>query len=272
MKSEKNNTTLVVVLGVLVGVLLVTTLLFGYLVLGDNHESKVVEETETELDINSRLVQELYNMVGENENVGWVSYWRYHEHEESFSSELKDFYTASSSEEIKMNLVAKNLSSIKLKTAYPCDAYTKIPNNNEFGISCCQMNALYGSDQPQTYYDRADVEAVYKKIFGSTAELDTAVSFKTIHYPTNTYSYVAEYDAYFEYVAEVGGTGSNGGYTVKLDRAFKNGKYIYIYEDVTLEKYDGEVKTSTESFDMLYTFELEDDGMYKFVSRVKKDK
>ena len=77
-----------------------------------------------------------------------------------------------------------------------------------------------------------------------------------------------------------GYTGNYGGYKTDLVKAEKQGKNIYLYEKVILEKkiYDQGPnqnvlgQTSTEEFKMVYTFELEDDGMYKFVSRVKKDK
>ena len=89
----------------------------------------------------------------------------------------------------------------------------------------------------------------------------------------SSYKYIPKYDRYFEYQTSGGVTTGPGGYVTKLEKALKEGNKIYIYEDVVVEKYDGnDNKIGTENYYMVYTFELEDDGMYKFISRVKKDK
>ena len=93
-------------------------------------------------------------------------------------------------------------------------------------------------------------------------------------YGGSVYYYVKEYDAYFEYHAEVGGTTGPGGYETSINSAYKEGRNLIIYEDVKMTSYETEDlnKPTVKEFYNVYTFELEDDGMYKFVSRVREEK
>ena len=275
-KAKKNNKG-IVILSVL---LILVILLFAGYVLVDreiisfeknaNNSDVVEKEEKIELDINSRLVQSLYDSVTVDGD-GWFKYWVYSDSRDT--SSFDDFYVESASEQIKMNIVGMNLAESKRKY-FNCSS-VNIPKENSFGVSVCYANTMPGYEGIYTprSYDREYVEGVYKEIFGKDAKLDTSADIPVNYFGSESYSYVASEGVYVLYVTESGGTGGPGGYTTSLKSATKDGDKLYIYENVKNEIYDdNEVLQKTVNFVMVYTFELEDDGMYKFVSRVKKDK
>lgn len=277
--EKKNNNIIVVILSVVV---LVLFFLFGGYVLVDQGVIKLnfgkgqIEEKneKEELDINSRLVQNLYDSVTVDGVLSSVSYWVYSDSLPGPGSyDFKNFYAESASEQIKMNIVGMNLLESKQKFAN-CSS-VNIPKENSFGISACYANTMPGYEglYISKSYDRSYIERVYKNIFGKDEKLDTSIDIPMNFFGSRSYSYVASEDAYVLYVAEVGGTGGPGGYSASLKSAAKDGNMLYIYEDVKNEIYDSNsVYIKTEKYTMTYTFELEDDNMYKFVSAVMKAK
>ena len=219
----------------------------------EKKESVKKEETK-ELDINSRLVQSLYNKISsESEESTWDTYWVYQNPDNDFNME-EDFNIETSNETIKMQIVYSNLA-----------------NKNKLNINCNE----YKIPDDQNAYSKDYVESVYKSIFGSKSKLDTSVPMRSNFYGLPTYYYIPEYDMYFAYRAELGGVIGTGGYTSKLEKATQKEKQIKLYEKV--EKYgpkDDDLSTLEEeledSFTFIYTFEQEEDGMYAFISRVKE--
>ena len=77
-----------------------------------NKNSDVKEEKKEvkkeELDVNSRLVQNLYNSVTlDNDDINWYKYWIYCN--SSNIREMSDFISDEASEIVKMNIVGINL-------------------------------------------------------------------------------------------------------------------------------------------------------------------
>lgn len=249
------------------------------------------EDKKEELDINSRLVQNLYNMVTTKGINSFSTNWIYSSYKNVNDKNKESFYANKASEEIKMNIVGINLDSSNRKLV-SCDntnisipgVYKEAPFDHEYGMlyTHCEYNEMQReynlNKSPQSvynyYYDRSYVETVYKTIFGKDAKLDTSAFIATNEYRGNNYVYVEEYDAYYEYIKEVGGTAGPESYEPSISSAFKEGKKLNIYEDVKRTTYENEdlSKPIVEEFYYVYTFELEDDGMYKFVSRVKEAK
>ena len=273
---EKKNNSGVIILSIL---LCTVSLGFVFYVLFDqgfikmnsttgNDEEIVEKEEKQDLDINSRLVRNLYYMVSkETKENNWDLYWQYNG---LGVTELSDFNISNTNEVVKMQLVAKNLDNSN-KYYYSCDS--TIPDEGTYGKSICWYNKEYNDYSTSlTYYEKNYVESIYKKLFGADAKLDTSVDIRMDKGGLLSYKYLPAHDKYFVYKSVGGWTSGPGGYTAKLVKAEKEGKKLYIYENVTLEKYDGLNKLPTEEFKMVYTFELEEDGMYKFVSRVKQDK
>lgn len=268
-------------------IIILLILMFGGYILYDqgiikldmfNKKEEVKEENKEELDVNSRVVQTLYNSVTlDSDNADLYKYWIYADIRSSLSTEVEDFYADEASEEIKMNIVGQNL--IEKRKRYVNCSTTTIPDKNDRGFSLCyyEKNAsdFGGRGFGQQYlFEREYIETIYKSIFGKDAEFDTSVTIRDSRVAGYSYSYVESEDAYFAYFTEGGHTsGGLDGYTTSLDSAVKDGNKIYIYESVKKETYNSDsVLEKTENFKMIYTFELEDDGMYKFVSRVKEDK
>ena len=171
-----------------------------------------------------------------------------------------------------MNIVGQNL--VESEKQYVNCSVTNIPDKTDYGYSICYQqknnNNIVG---PQYSFDRKYIETLYKSIFGKDAKLDTSVAIWTSHGALHSYSYVESEDAYVLFGNDGGYTTGPGGYLASLESAVKDENKIYIYESVKKEIYNGDsVLEKTENFKMIYTFELEDDGMYKFVSRVKEDK
>ena len=229
-----------------------------------NDKTEEVKSVKEELDINSRLVKELYGYVGGSEG-----YWRYGIHWDK----LPDFYVDKASEKIKMNLVSSVLSERDLETDYDysCSSY-QIPETIGTYESTCKANKLYNQHDFQKLYKKSVVESAYKKLFGKDAKLNTSEAICMDEYCGFKYIYVAKYDAYFEYHISSGGTGRPP-YSAKLSKAYKEGNKLYIYEDVDFNTYNDNLEIiKTEKSDMIYTFELDTDDMYKFISRVEVSK
>lgn len=241
-----------------------------------NKKSEVKEEAKKEeLDVNSRLVQSLYNMVTDSDDsYSYTKYWVYSDRGED-QGKIKDFFVDKASEEMKMNIVGLNLSESDKNTELCSDI--SIPAKKDGRYSLCELHRLYDSGMSrETYYTRSYIETLYKTIFGKDAKLDTSVSIATDWARGSAFNYIEEYDAYFEYQAEgVGGTFPPGGYEGVVAKALKDEDKLIIYENVkftSYQDYDESNQPNIDEFYYVYTFELEDDGMYKFVSRVKEAK
>lgn len=238
-----------------------------------NEETKK-EIKDEELDINSRLVQNLYNEVSkETENPTWLNFWMYNNTGSNDFNMEEDFNSETSEEIVKMQIVFSNLTE-KDSLNINCDEY-EIPDfqDKEY-YSLCYAEKNMNFFEPRAAYKKETVENVYKKLFGSNSKLDTSVVMYANGFTLPTYYYIAKYDLYVAYRAELGGTYGSGGYSTKLEKASKKGDEIKIFESV--KKYEESNSSNptetelTDTFTFVYTFKLDKDGMYNFISRVKE--
>ena len=226
--------------------------------------SSNIEETngEEELDVNSRLVQSLYNKVvlnGDNEN----KYFMYDDNDNYIVSEA--------SEESKLTLAYNNLkenefghvntSNLPSTMVIPGYTYSSyilsyhtLDNGDVVGL---------GEDYV-SFFSYDSLLLAYKDLFGNDKTVDKSIPIRTDFYNMKYYVYNDSLDGYIPYVNEGGGTGKPV-YSGNVSRAVKNDNQIVIYEEVSELSIDGE-SLSTYA----YTFNIDDDGMYSFVSRIKE--
>lgn len=271
-KGKKSKESLVVI--ILIILLLGACAYIGYdkfFVKEDNqvnnsNKNKGVEK----LDVNSRLVQSLYNRVSTGElkkedSTCLINY---------MYEDDNNFYASTAKEEIKMKIIGRLLSDSG-KHGYSDDESiipATIPNYGDYE-SIISINKKYGGNSIEYYYDRNYIENLYKEIFGSSAKLDTSIGIKMGSSEIEMYYYVPSIDKYVLYTLEGGGCSKVGSARVEVEKATKNGKELKIYEKVTMTNLNDDIIDAgdTTNSNYVYTFELEDDGMYKFVSRVKED-
>ena len=280
MEKEKKSKGSLVVIIILIILLLGACAYIGYdkffvkkdNQVNNNHENKGVEK----LDVNSRLVQSLYNkvstgLIGKSSSC-YVNYMYGHGDNDN------SFYSDKADEQQKMKLVGNLLSESFKSLEYDGDS-NLIPDTInttsdylEYN-SIYAMNRKYNENKEEIFYTKDYVEMIYKSIFGKDAKLDTSVPIIMSFYNGELYYYVSALDKYVLYVADgIGGECPEEAYA-ELVKATKSDKELKIYEKVTTVNFNSESTETGEKAESnyVYTFELEDDGMYKFVSRVKKD-
>ncbi len=237
----------------------------------EEKKESVKKEEAKELDINSRLVQSLYNQVSkENEKPTWYAFWEY--------NDAENFDIASTTDLVKMQLVGKNIKESN-KVSINCNDYNILDTVADGSYSACftqkEGTPYYNPNTIIEYgYSKKYIEMVYQDLFGNEYNVDTSIPIYLDTYKGKSLQYNQEADMYIFYMMETGGAAGPGGYTTKLSQAVKDDKEIKIYEIV--EKYDeienssnNEVKVS-ETFTNVYTFKLDSDGMYFYVSKVKE--
>lgn len=226
-----------------------------------NNKNDKTEVKEEQLDINSRLVQSLYNKVVSANDNG--KYWMYDYHLNK--NETTDYFVSKSDEKTKMNLVGNNLNNNKT-TIIECD--NSIPNTVKIDgydyKSACYARSEGAYGYIPTSYEKSYVEMIYKDLFGNDAKLDTSIDIQFAMYAPEMYHYIESIDKYVLYVAEGGGTSATT-YSGMVTKAIKLGNKLKITEKVTVT--DPE---ETKNYNYVYTFKLEDDEMYTFVSREKE--
>lgn len=220
-----------------------------------NNGSTIKEVGEEELDINSRLVRSLYNKVGLVKN----SSNRYESYKDNDNLLVKDM-----SDEDKLALVYSNLSS---------SLFDAIPNNDlEQSISIEGSNYNYDYELFLNSYGWVDfidfslVELEFKSLFGNNASFSKNSLIRTDSSSLLYYIYNDDLNGYIPY-STVGGYEGGISYVGKVVEAFKTSKNIVIKEEVTTVTPEGDSK-SIGIYD--YTFSIDDDGMYSFVSRIKE--
>lgn len=284
MEKEKTSNGKIVVIIILSVLLLVAVSYIGYDILFVKEESSIGNQKlnknrkstkEKELDIHSRLVQTLYHKVTSDEN-GWAIFWRYADTDVDFyhgDLSLTDFNINKTSEEVKMKLVALNLKDaekqwIECSTAnipkQVSDDYKNVCYANEIGIT--HNDSQYG-------YTKSYVESIYKELYGNHAELDTSVDIYTDMHAVRKLVYINSLDMYVFYQIDSGGLSGPGGYSTKISKATSNGKTIKIEQAVTKTEYQDDstpISPIISNYTLVYTFRLDSDGMYNFISRVKE--
>ena len=243
------------------------------------------------LDVNSRLVQTLYNSVTSDD----TSYTKYSIYG---TVKDKDYIVSEVSEIDKMGLVKNNLTDAYYN--YVSCSSANVPDTLSIDVEGSKLsyfsgcsdnnpdNINYGGSSSirdryiKSMYSKKYVETVYKRLFGKDAKLDTSVPITNISYPI-AYFYNENLDSYIEYAAVGGTTGAPIQYKSEIEKAELKDATLKIYEKTVttvkeddvydnngnIEKY-GDTKNTTDTY--VYTFLRESDGMYKFVSRIKESK
>ena len=290
-KGKKKNMRLIVFLVLLILIILG---LVGYicydkkLIFNDNKAVSTSNKLEKEqnLDINSRLVQTLYNSVTSRDEFCF-KYSIYGKVQDD------DYIVDEVSEKDKMALVKHNLKNNYYETVSCTDV--NVPdtlsinvNGNDINYySSCSVDPNADQSTPieqrfiEKEYSKEYVETIYKSLFGKDAKLDTNVPITS--YGPEVYVYNKDIDSYIKYAFAGGGTCGPVKYKDKIEKAVLKGDTLKIYEktDVTTgpdDTYDSngnllkheDATTSTNYH--VYTFLRESDGMYKFVSRIKESK
>lgn len=215
-------------------------------------DSKNTSTTKEEtLDINSSLVQGLYNKVVLTGDT-FYKYW--------FYNNSNNYQVSSADESSKLSLVYHNL---KKSDFTPIQNATGIQknitlNNNNYTLQ-------EGSSTGFIPYER--VEQTYKELFGSSDTLNKSEPMRVGPYVTEYYVYDASVNGYVDYLT-VGGGATGSFYHGEVTKAVRTGDTIVITEKADFsENDDGAGKiTSTENYE--YTFKLSGDT-YSFVSRIK---
>ena len=213
--------------------------------------SKNTSTKEETLDVNSSLVQGLYNKVvltGDS----FYKYW--------FYNNSNNYQVSNASESSKLALVYHNL---KKSDFTPIQNATGIQknitlNNNNYTLQ-------EGSSTGFIPYER--VEQTYKELFGSSDTLNKSEPMRVGPYVTEYYVYDESVNGYVDYLT-VGGGATGSFYHGEVTKAVRTGDTIVITEKADFsENDDGAGKiTSTENYE--YTFKLSGDT-YSFVSRIK---
>lgn len=283
MEKEKKVNGKIVVIIILSVLLLAAVSYIGYDILFVKEESSIGNQKsnknrkstkEKELDIHSRLVQTLYHKVTSDEN-GWTIFWRYADAGVNYSHgdlSLTDFNINNASEEVKMKLVELNLKDAE-KQWIECST-ANIPKQVDVYRSVCYANELDITHNGSQYgYTKSYVESIYKELYGTHAELDTSVDIYTDMNTVGKLVYINSLDMYVFYQTEGGGTSGPGGYSTKISKATSNGKTIKIEQAVTKTEYQDDsspISPIISNYTLVYTFRLDSDGMYNFISRVKE--
>ena len=251
------------ILSILVVVFFLTTLI-GSIYIGYNeffvtetvNDEEIIGNniSEEELDINSRLVKSLYNKVVLNDNTAY-KYFMY---------ESNNYNVSTASLESKLTLAYFNLKNDDFEEVSTPNlpATTMIEGfSYQYNLNTTS-NSLVVSFIP---YEK--LELAYRDLFGNEETIDKSIPIRTDIHNVMYYVYNADLDGYVSYVTEGGGT--SGSYLVShLTRALKSDKTILLYEEVN--NYQNNTNELLETTNYVYTFNIDDDGLYTFISRVKE--
>lgn len=255
--EKKNN-------GVVIFLIVVVILLVGYITYISF--GKVTNKTETvtsdkkridsdskneTLDINSSLVQDLYNKVVLTGDT-YYKYW--------FYNDSDNYQVSSASESSKMALVYHNLKK---------SDFTTIQNTADIKKNVTINNRSYTLQESSSTgfipYER--VEQTYKELFGSSNTLNKSEPMRVGPYIIEYYIYDESVNGYLYYLTE--GSGTTGSfYHGTVTKAERVGDTIVITEKVDFSENTDGKGTITSTTNYQYTFKLLNDT-YSFISRVK---
>ncbi len=255
--EKKNN-------GVVIFLIVVVILLVGYITYISF--GKVTNKTETvtsdekridsdskneTLDINSSLVQDLYNKVV----LTGDSYYKYW-----FYNDSDNYQVSSASESSKMALVYHNLKK---------SDFTTIQNTADIKKNVTINNRSYTLQESSSTgfipYER--VEHTYKELFGGSNTLNKSEPMRVGPYIIEYYIYDESVNGYLYYLTE--GSGTTGSfYHGTVTKAERVGDTIVITEKVDFSENTDGKGTITSTTNYQYTFKLLNDT-YSFISRVK---
>ena len=260
IKEKKSNGSKVVIF-ILVVLLLgaCTYIAYDKLMVKEDILNNNVQENkkikEENLDVNSRLVMDLYLSVTSNDDSVF-KYWMY---------DTDNFNVDNATEESKLKIVGINLNETK-STLYSCDDSSIPERLNDNYINVCVANKEWQANYSAIAYNKKYVESLYKKIYGNDAKLDTSVDIYSTSLGAR-FHYIKQLDQYVLYMVMNDGT-SCGTLKSSIVKATKTDDILKIYEAV--DKYECGEETKSDTTSYVYTFKLDEDGMYNFISRVKE--
>lgn len=217
-----------------------------------------------EININSRLIRNLYKMVSIASESSCSGNWMY-----NYLNDWNQEFNINTSPTLeKMSIVGHNLVVKPNEVSCSDKGYESIPETiklTDAGKST--FNSSCKENKKTATYSKEYVENIFHDLFGDNAKLDLSIPILVNH--TNAYKYIKELDKYVHYVFPGGGTCSKPN-EYKLKKATKNDYVVQLYEEEIKYNYDKDNKESTTVTNYVYTFELSGDGMYTFISRSKE--
>lgn len=235
-----------------------------------SNEKKSENNKEVELDIDSRLVKSLYNKVstGESSKEESTCNYNYMYEYDYDSNSYKDFYVDKATEEQKMLILSLQLNREGTGLLF-CGDGLSIPDKMNGYHSKCSYDKIVNKNENsfEYYYNKKDIETLYKDLYGKDAKLNTSQPIYVTPYRAYAYMYIDSLDKYMQYVIDTGGVCGPTGMYGTITKAIKTSDSVKIYEKVTI--IDGEKNTTTNQ-NYIYTFKLDSDGMYNYVSRVRE--
>lgn len=213
--------------------------------------SKNTSTKEETLDVNSSLVQDLYNKVV----LTGDSYYKYW-----FYNNSDNYQVSSASESSKMALVYHNLKKSDFTTIQNTTGIQKTItlNDNNYTLQESSSTGFIP-------YER--VEHTYKELFGSSDTLNKSEPMRVGPYIIEYYIYDSTVNGYVDYLT-VGGGATGSFYHGEVIDAKKTGDTIVITEKVDFSDNDDGTGKISSTANYKYTFKLSGDT-YSFVSRVK---
>ena len=224
------------------------------------------DDNDTELDINSRLVQSLYHKVVLDDDT----YYKYFMYED-----LDSYVVSDASSSSKLTLAYNNLYAMDIRTlSSDTSDLSNLPRTNKvsglnysYVLDTEEFNNGFHSYYTISFIPFTKINNSYRDLFGNDAVIDKSVPIKTDYYNGRYYIYNEALDGYVPYITEGGGT-SGTYFTGKITKALKRDGQILIYEYVEEIPVNDGIEVRNPST-YVYTFQLDDDG-YTFVSRKKK--
>lgn len=255
-------------------VLLIMVCFIGYIVYERNNGTLAAWNTHKEekeeimsrnhsLDIHSKLVRSLYNKVKSHQD-SCLSTWIF---------DQEEFDVSTSSEKLKMRIVSNNLSEgarirINCNNGSHDPIVSKIPRKIGNDTSACEQNEIYGESFDEFGYKREYIDSLYQELFGSKQKLDTSVNIPLVASSFGSLIYVESLDMYIHYPIITGFTCAETD-SFELVGAEKVGNEVKLSEKYIARNINDDGAIEEQELKYVYTFKLEEDGMYSFVSRKK---
>ncbi len=144
--------------------------------------------------------------------------------------------------------------------------YINLKNNDFSNIDCSKIDEVldnYTCSGNAKSIKLSNVDRVYRELFGNDSNLNKSAIIKADLYGNVVYSYVDKIDSYVLFTSKSPKTISDvSNYQYVLDSVDSTSDEIKIYEVITDNS-----KTSNNTYKYVYTFKLNNDGLYTYYSR-----
>ena len=237
---------------IVMGVVTVTSIVANVLKDGSTNQAGIAVNGELEeskkLDLNSRLVKNLYNMVYDNRSEGVESF---------VYPNLDKIVIKDMDIESKMRLVISNLENKSF-------SYNDCSINGAININYNNKN--YNCDIGNDGYIALDkVTDKYMELYGSLKDFDKNVLLLSSQDELYVYGVsVDNVEGYYRYKSSSSNNNSYS-YNRKLVDAVLVDNVVSITENIVAIDLQG----TTYQENVTYTFTLDDDGTYSYYSRVR---